>query len=477
MPAAKTCPRCGTPQSADLADGLCPRCLLQGVMGNPATVGYDGAFSPPSIEELNPLFPSLEIIELIGQGGMGAVYKARHTTLDRLVALKVLPRESERDPAFAERFAREAQALAKLTHPNIVAVHDTGEAGGFHYLVMEYVAGVNLRQAMRDGSLTPLQAMAIVPQICEALQYAHDNGIVHRDIKPENILLGVGSGLSAFSVKIADFGLAKLLARTPAQLTLTADQQVMGTLHYMAPEQMERPLTVDHRADIYALGVVFYELLTGELPLGRFDPPSLKAKIDVRLDEVVLRALAREPDRRYQAANDVRSALAAILAGGGWARTMTFREYRSKRTLFGWPLVHIVSGRDPLTGRAKVAMGWLAIGDSGAVGVIALAGGWAAGGIAVAGGGSIGILALAGGFTFAILALAGGVAGGLLVAVAGGMALSGGLAIAGGFAIGQFAIGSSAAGNAVLSATRQDPDFSQRVGTWLGWLGEHLWPF
>jgi tRNA A-37 threonylcarbamoyl transferase component Bud32 len=255
-------------------------------------------------------FPQLEILELLGQGGMGAVYKARQPKLDRLVAVKILPPEWDKDPAFAERFAREAKALARLTHPHIVAVHDFGESDGLYYLIMEYVDGANLRHVLQEGRLKPSEALGIVPQICDALQYAHEEGVVHRDIKPENILLD-----SKGRVKIADFGLAKLLNRPRAAFTLTGSQQVMGTLDYMAPEQRLRPQEVDHRADIYSLGVVFYEMLTGELPLGRFEPPSHKARVDARLDEIVFRALEREPQRRYQRASHVKSDVESIASG------------------------------------------------------------------------------------------------------------------------------------------------------------------
>src|SRR5262249_33110407 len=148
-----------------------------------STGAYVEPGTAPTIERLTPLLPQLEIIELIGQGGMGAVYKARQPSLDRLVAVKVLPPEAGRRPALAERFTREARALARLSHPNIVAVHDVGRAGEFYYFVMEYVDGVNLRQLLRDGNLRPEQALRIVPQICDALQYAHEEGVVHRDIK------------------------------------------------------------------------------------------------------------------------------------------------------------------------------------------------------------------------------------------------------------------------------------------------------
>ncbi len=308
MTEARTCPSCGTPLAADAPQGLCPACLLQrGLADNSgASTGvYHPGFTAPTPAELAVHFPQLEILELLGQGGMGAVYKARQAKLDRLVALKILPPSAGRDPHFAERFLREARALAKLDHPHIVGVHDFGETGnGLHYFLMEYVDGVNLRQVLRSGRLPPEQALGLVPQVCEALHYAHEEGVVHRDIKPENILMDKKG-----RVKIADFGLAKLLDRDGAELRLTATHQAMGTPHYMAPEQIEKPLAVDHRADIYSLGVVFYEMLTGELPLGRFAPPSQKVQVDVRLDEVVLRALEREPDRRYQSISDVKTAL------------------------------------------------------------------------------------------------------------------------------------------------------------------------
>jgi serine/threonine protein kinase len=308
--------------AADAPEGLCPECLLkqaiQGGSGSgegPSTTSPQSpgpAFVPPRPEDLAPLFPQLEILELLGQGGMGVVYKARQLRLDRLVALKILPPELGRDPAFAERFAREARALARLTHPRIVGVHDFGESGGLFYLVMEFVDGVNLRGLLRRGRLEPEEALRIVPQVCEALQYAHEEGVVHRDIKPENILLDRRG-----NVKIADFGLAKLLGAMTPDSVLTGSQQVIGTLRYMAPEQMERPFAVDHRADIYSLGVVFYEMLTGELPMGRFAPPSKKVEVDVHLDEVVLRALEKEPDRRYQHASDVKIEVESLAMATG----------------------------------------------------------------------------------------------------------------------------------------------------------------
>ena len=304
MTATKNCPRCGAEMPPDSPQGICPNCMLQVGLeshaSNPSggaepagTTPYRAGFVPPTPAELSARFPQFEILELLGQGGMGVVYKARQIALDRFVALKILPPEVGRDAAFAERFAREARALARLNHPGIVAVHDFGQVDGLFYFVMEYVDGANVRRLMQSGGLPPKEALAIVPQICDALQFAHDEGIVHRDIKPENLLVDKKG-----RVKIADFGLAKLLGIAAEDFNLTGTRQVMGTPHYMAPEQIEKPLTVDHRTDIYALGVVFYEMLTGELPLGRFAPPSKKVQIDVRLDEIVMRALENKPELR-----------------------------------------------------------------------------------------------------------------------------------------------------------------------------------
>jgi serine/threonine protein kinase/cytochrome c-type biogenesis protein CcmH/NrfG len=304
----RKCPQCGAELKPDVSEGLCPACLLQrGIATEGGAPPGTPPFVPPPIHDLAKLFPQLEILELIGKGGMGAVYKARQPALDRFVALKILAPRSGGDLDFASRFTREARALAKLNHPNIVGVYDFGQADRLSYFIMEYVDGPNLRQVEQAGKLPPREALEIIPQICAALQFAHDEGIVHRDIKPENILLDKKG-----RVKIADFGLAKILGQEPKDFRLTGARDVMGTPHYMAPEQVEKPQEVDHRADIYSLGVVFYEMLTGELPLGKFQPPSQKVQVDVRLDEVVLRSLAKEPELRYQQASEVKTRVETI---------------------------------------------------------------------------------------------------------------------------------------------------------------------
>jgi predicted Ser/Thr protein kinase len=269
----------------------------------PSTV-EDDMFSrakkdPPPLKR-GGTFRGMEVIEVIGQGGMGVVYKARQIDLDRTVALKILsPRLAVADPEFPRRFAREAQALATLDHPNIVRVHEMGREADLCYLVMEHVDGVNLRELLIQKKLPPEQALRIVPQLCDALEYAHSRGVIHRDIKPENIILS-RSG----AAKIADFGLAKIVRQDEVvPSTLTQTNVVMGTADYMAPEQRDSMKGADHRADIYSLGVVFYEILTGELPVGRFDPPSRRARMDSRVDDIILKAIERDPERRYQRAS------------------------------------------------------------------------------------------------------------------------------------------------------------------------------
>ena len=435
----QSCQHCEKTLDAKTIQGLCPACLMKAGWPTSDKTEPDG-FEPPAIEAVAGLFPKLEILALIGRGGMGAVYKARQPDLDRLVALKILARQPDTDPGFSERFMREARALAKLSHPNIVAVHDFGHTGDLSYFIMEYVDGPNLREIERAGQLSPKEALEIIPQICSALQFAHDAGVVHRDIKPENVLLD-----QAGCVKIADFGLAKIMGTEPTNFTLTEPNHVMGTPHYMAPEQVEHPRDVDHRADIYSLGVVFYEMLTGELPLGKFAPPSGKVEVDVRLDEVVLRTLEKEPARRYQHVSEVRTQVQTIVSTPGQraavcpAASMGF-EYRSKRTLWGLPLVHITRGMDPETGCPRTAKGIIAIGDR-AKGVIAF-GGLAVGGVTF-GGLSVGLISF-GGCAVGLLAALGGLAVALGCAVGGGavgaIALGGGLE-ARAIVVGYFGVG------------------------------------
>jgi len=282
------------------------------------------------LEWLRRAFPDLEILELVGRGGMGEVYRARQRRLDREVALKLISKQKASADGFGERFQREAKSLARLSHPNIVTIHDTGEVDGRYWLLMEFVQGRNLRELMLDETLSPPDALALVPQLCDALQFAHEAGVVHRDIKPENILIDVHG-----RARVVDFGLAKITAEE-GTTSLTAVGDVMGTLHYMAPEQGEGAADVDHRADIYALGVLIYEMLTGHLPVGRFDVPSKEVRVDVRLDRIVLRALERDPARRYQHVHEVKSDIEAVPSRGT-------ESGRSRRVALGILIAGVVA--------------------------------------------------------------------------------------------------------------------------------------
>ncbi len=421
------CEHCRSPIPQGSPSGVCPACLI--ALANVPTSGLpDGQFVPIEVRELSGRIPGIELTELVGRGGMGAVYRGRQTDLNREVAVKILPQSLSNDPVFLSRFRREAQALAKLDHPNIVTVFGSGVADSLCYIVMEFIEGTTLREAMTAKAVDPAAALRIVPQICDALAYAHDHGIVHRDIKPENILLGVGG-----KVKVVDFGLAKLSDDDRAHTMLTATGARLGTLRYMAPEQLDGT-PVDHRADVYSLGVVFYEMLTGQVPMGQFAMPSEKVGVDPRIDDVIMRTLCREPAERYQHVSDVEHELLSISESAeqiGWnrvSRSSAGREWKSNATIFGWPIVHIAYGRNPRTGEKLVAKGLIAIGET------------SIGGLAV-GGRSVGIISI-GGLAVGINAV-GGVAVGLQAAF-GGIAI-GGYAL-GGLAIGLFAIGGAANG-------------------------------
>lgn len=307
MPAASSapqCPLCGVPFPADAVDGCCPRCLMAGAMQPTQPGDALPAEAPFSPEELAPHFPQLEILECLGRGGMGVVYKARQKTLGRLVALKLLAPERAGDARFAAWFEKEARALAALAHPHIVGVHDFGQAGGFYFLLMEFVEGVNLRQLLQTRRLTPREALGIVPQVCDALQCAHGSNVVHCDIKPENLLID-----RAGTVKIADFGVARIVGEADETEVVVNS----GTPGYAAPEQLGG--NADHRTDIYSLGVVLYEMLTGERPGQNITPPSKRVRLDIRIDEIVLRALEKTPELRFATAADMRHSVEALVTG------------------------------------------------------------------------------------------------------------------------------------------------------------------
>ena len=237
-----------------------------------------------------------EILGPLGKGGMGAVYKAMQPSLNRIVAIKVLPPDFAKDPEAVTRFHREAQTVAMLSHPNIVQIIDKGEDQGILYFAMEYVEGTSLDVVLRQRRLSLQEVVQIVKQIGRGLGAAHRAGVVHRDLNPRNIL--VSPTLTV--VKLADFGISRVESVTRNLGTIATRDMTLGSMHYLAPEQAVDASSVDHRADIYSLGVVFYEALTGRMPLGKFSLPSeLNRELPSEIDPIVLKCLATEPEKRY----------------------------------------------------------------------------------------------------------------------------------------------------------------------------------
>ena len=260
-------------------------------------------FSAPSPEELAALFPGYSIHSLIACGGMGAVYFATQTALDRRVAIKILPREFSSDTSFREGFAAEAKAMAKLNHPNLIGVYDFGEVDGMLFIIMEYVPGDSLYAAANGKAIDAKEAARIMSQVCAGIAHAHEFGILHRDIKPANILLD-----SSARPKIGDFGLAR-----PIGLMSKEGDAIYGTPHYTAPEVVEAPTRVDTRADIFSLGVVLHELLTGKLPADDPRLPSAIIGCSPKFDGIVRKCTQNDPALRYATAAEVASDLSTLL--------------------------------------------------------------------------------------------------------------------------------------------------------------------
>lgn len=269
-------------------------------------------WTPPTVEELQQFLPQYDIESILGRGGMGAVYRGRQATLQRTVAIKVLPETliAEDDEfQYAERFKLEARSMANLDHPAIISVYDFGQTSGGHlYFVMEFIDGMDIEQyiAASGGQVDPDHAVAIVSHVLDALDYAHSNGILHRDIKPANVLISREG-----RVKIADFGLAKEFGGDAAEMSgLTLTNMTMGTPDYIAPESLEFGVVPDHRADLYAVGVMLYRMLTGKLPRGMFKLPSEhNSELDHRFDDIISVAMESDPGGRFQSAVEFRNKL------------------------------------------------------------------------------------------------------------------------------------------------------------------------
>ena len=337
MTSKRVCGKCGAELTGVGAEQLCPGCLLEDGLGAaPASLPADSA----AIETLRPnsgqggpehpptgmpalrSFGDYELLEEIGRGGMGIVYKARQVNLDRLVAVKMLLFGPLAQPEQVQRFRTEAAAAASLQHPNIVAIHEVGFREGQHFFAMDYVAGRSLAEIVRDGPLPARRAAGYVKTIAEAIQYAHERGILHRDLKPSNVLIDAND-----QPKVTDFGLAKRLEK---ETELTLSGQVLGSPNYMPPEQAaaHRGL-VGKRSDVYSLGAILYHLLTGRAPFVAptvaetlaqvqnaepVSPTVLNPHLPRDLKTICLKCLEKEPARRYQTAQELADEL------GRWLR-------------------------------------------------------------------------------------------------------------------------------------------------------------
>ncbi len=263
---------------------------------------HQEGFLAPEPAELNELFPGYQIEGLIATGGMGAVYCAVQKSLDRTVALKILPHEFSNDAAFCEGFEAEAKAMARLNHPNLIGVYDFGEVNGMLYIIMEYVPGKSIYHSAHGQAIDPTEVIRLVSGVCSGLAHAHENGIIHRDIKPSNILLDLNA-----QPKIGDFGLAR-----PMERQIQEGEEIFGTPHYTAPEVVDHPHSVDYRADIFSVGVLLHELLTGRLPADDPRPPSAISRCDSRFDAIVRKATHPTPSSRYSNAGEMAKDLARI---------------------------------------------------------------------------------------------------------------------------------------------------------------------
>ncbi len=302
-----TCQACGVELDPENDGNLCAGCLLMEGLDLVATQSATPAPHDDDIDQIAGVFPDFALRGKLGGGAMGTVYRAEQLKLGREVAIKVIADDIAADPQFLLRFEREAQTLAKLNHPNIVTIHDFGKDLDICYFVMEYLEGQDLAALLEQRRLPQEEALCIFRQVCQALAYAHDLGVTHRDVKPANIFISPDN-----RVKLVDFGLVKWQHLERGAEDLTTPNAAMGTPRYMAPEQWTESHAVDSRADIFSLGILLYELLTGEPPVGFLTPLSVKIGVDPAWDRLVSQCVETAPDARYQSVADLLADLEAL---------------------------------------------------------------------------------------------------------------------------------------------------------------------
>ena len=290
------CSQCQQPLTVGAGELVCPKCR-DGLKALLVSETEENVSVEANVqwETLAASLPDRDFVRTLGMGGMGQVFLVRHRRLERLEALKVLLPSLAENPRFMQRFLRESKVLAQLRHPNIVSIYDCSDLDGALYILMEFVDGRSLREVIAGGALTVEERIDIVAQIGEAMRYAHEAGVIHRDLKPSNILLS-----KTGEVKVVDFGLGKEVKEGEGAVSLTGPREIMGTPGYMAPEQSQSEGEVNFRSDIYSVGVVAYELMTGRLPCGVFRPPSSFKGVSQKMDEVIHCALSQDPETRFE---------------------------------------------------------------------------------------------------------------------------------------------------------------------------------
>jgi len=305
----------------------------------------------PELEELSVILPAYEFKKLVAVGGMGAIYHAVQLSLDREVAIKILPKHFGQDPGFCQMFNEEARAMGKLNHKNLLSVFDFGNEKGYYYIVMEYVDGSSLHDAVGGRPVEDVQCAEIVRAVCDGLGHAHDAGILHRDIKPPNILLTMDC-----VPKVADFGLARDTS------FFDQNEVVWGTLGFTAPEVVANRRAVDATSDIYSLGAVLYFLLTARIPKEKRIPASLRVQSAIELDYIIDKAMHTDPAMRYASCAELKEDIELTLEylkvlknqGMGQGEVITAEMIRPKAPSVGiaTEVLHIPSSKPLYTPRS-----------------------------------------------------------------------------------------------------------------------------